>query len=75
MGKLSGGLTWVESKPTLFPACVLMCLSGLRIGGCRNVTFDSFRDVAEVQNVKLFEVHNEGSVYDAAISTMVLTYY
>lgn len=62
-------LAWENSRATLFPAFILMGLSGLRVGGCEDVKFSNFRDVEGVPGVKLFLVRSKGSEYDAAIST------
>jgi hypothetical protein len=62
-------LCWEHNRATLFPAVVLMSLSGLRIGGCAGLKFSGFRDAPNVPGVKLFEVHSKGAVYTAAISS------
>ena len=62
-------ISWEEKKTTLFPAVILMILAGLRISSCKNVKFNSFRDVQGVPGVKLFEVQSKSSsAYTAAIS-------
>jgi hypothetical protein len=61
-------LSYENSRQVLFPAVVLMTLSGLRVGGCESVKFDDFRKVENVPDVRLFLVKSKGDEYYAAIS-------
>jgi hypothetical protein len=61
-------LSFENSRQVLFPAVVLMTLSGLRVGGCESVKFTDFRKVENVPDVRLYQVYSKGAEYTAAIS-------
>jgi hypothetical protein len=59
-------VTQLEGDGIIFKACLLMCLSGLSIGACQRITFESMKQIKD--DVWVFPVTSKGRTYVAAIS-------